>query len=186
MKHLTDGRISTLAARSMGTRAEIRRLVEVGLWLEVDDGYIFHAWKPGDRQPTADEVKERHARTSEERSRAGKLGASKRWQTDGKDIAKPMAEPNGKRIAPARPDLGSGLGGGTRERPDDTCPRHPQGTDDPCRPCGKARKAAEAWDEARKAAKQPPRADQECPHHPGQPAGNCGGCRIDARIGGAA
>ena len=153
-QHLTDGHITTESARSLGTRKEINRLVEVGLWIEEPGGYEFHAWKPGERQPTADEVKERHARTSDERRKAGTKGASKRWQTDSKTMAnadvsdgKPMANANGKRIAPARPDPAfvNGLGSQGGKPPTPTCHKHPHGTDQPCKACGDARRAHDTW-----------------------------------------
>lgn len=50
MQQLSDGHIPAHVARSMGTRAEVKRLVDVGLWVEKDDGFAFHQWAP--RQPT--------------------------------------------------------------------------------------------------------------------------------------
>lgn len=50
MRQLTDGFIPTAVARSYGTPAQAKRLVDVGLWLEVDDGYVFHEWDQ--RQPS--------------------------------------------------------------------------------------------------------------------------------------
>lgn len=50
MQQLTDGFVPAVIARQLGTRAEARKLVEVGLWIDKDDGYQFHQWHP--RQPT--------------------------------------------------------------------------------------------------------------------------------------
>lgn len=54
MQQLTDGFIPTAIARQFGTRSEAKRLVDVGLWIEKDDGYLFHQWNP--RQPTRAQV----------------------------------------------------------------------------------------------------------------------------------
>lgn len=63
--------------------------------------------------------------------------------------------------------------------PPRTCPKHPNGTDDPCRACQRAREAAEAWAaEKRERA----RTARKCPKHPDSPAHNCGLCRSE-RIG---
>lgn len=67
--------------------------------------------------------------------------------------------------------------------PDDTCPKHPAGTDQPCGPCATARKRRERWDRdeprRRRAAE---RLRANCPdchgtgwteHDDGTPAGHC-------------
>ena len=54
MQQLSDGFIPTHVARQLGTRAEARRLVEAGLWIEKDDGYVFHEW--AERQPSRAKV----------------------------------------------------------------------------------------------------------------------------------
>jgi hypothetical protein len=74
---LTDGFIPTEVARTMGTPAEIRKLVEVGLWhpeqREGQAGYLFHAWAEDGtgtkRQPTRAEV-EAKRRAERERKAA--------------------------------------------------------------------------------------------------------------------
>jgi hypothetical protein len=43
-------------------------------------------------------------------------------------------------------DLSAHPGGTPGVRPSEHCPRHPGGTVDPCRACGDARRAAQAWD----------------------------------------
>jgi hypothetical protein len=47
------------------------------------------------------------------------------------------------------------------------CPKHPKGTDDPCRACGNARRAYDAAKGAEKAkpTPQPPRKSDLCPQH---------------------
>lgn len=55
-QQLTDGYVPKHIARQLGTAAEIKRLVGVGLWCDEGDGYRFHQW--GERQPTRDKVME--------------------------------------------------------------------------------------------------------------------------------
>jgi hypothetical protein len=54
MQTLSDGFVPTQVARQLGTRAEARRLVDAGLWIEKDDGYLFHEWTQ--RQPSRAKV----------------------------------------------------------------------------------------------------------------------------------
>ena len=66
MQQLTDGFIPTAIARQFGTRGEAKKLVDVGLWIEKDDGYLFHQWTP--RQPTrAHVLAEREAAAERQR-----------------------------------------------------------------------------------------------------------------------
>lgn len=75
MQQLTDGYIPRHVARTMGSAAEAKRLVEVGLWVEKDDGYAFHEWEQ--RQPSRVQVHaEREA--TKERQRRGREAARKR------------------------------------------------------------------------------------------------------------
>ncbi len=62
------------------------------------------------------------------------------------------------------------------------CTKHPNGTDDPCRACGRARIAHEI---AVKAAKNKPTTpgivtDPDCPKHPNRPARDCDRCKEEA------
>lgn len=73
---LTDGFISTDVARTMGTAAEIRRLVQVGLWepavKDSQEGYLFHAWSEDGtgqkRQQTKAEVEEKRRKERERKA----------------------------------------------------------------------------------------------------------------------
>lgn len=70
--------------------------------------------------------------------------------------------------------------------PSPFCPKHPDGTDSPCRACGNARRAREAWETASKTKPtgRPPKAG-ECQHreHPSSP-GFCVKCgdRIETAL----
>ena len=70
---LTDGYIPEHMVRTLGGRAaDARRLVEVGLWHDTEDGYQFHQWNEGDRQPSRTDVEQRRAewRARKAKSRA--------------------------------------------------------------------------------------------------------------------
>lgn len=66
-------------------RREAIRLAAIGLWEPVEGGYRVHDYH--DYQPTAEDG----ATLSEKRSAAGRAGAAKRWQPDGKPDGKTMA-----------------------------------------------------------------------------------------------
>lgn len=74
-QHLTGGFIPRDIARSMGTAAQINKLVEVVLWTEDSDGYQFHQWS--DRQISKEELQDRRRKRAE----AGRKGGQKSGQT---------------------------------------------------------------------------------------------------------
>lgn len=77
MRHLTEGFIPTAIARQLGTPAEAKKLVTVGLWLVVDDGFMFFRFAEGadgtKRQETKEEAeaRKRNARDRQRRRRGG-------------------------------------------------------------------------------------------------------------------
>lgn len=56
-RHMTDGYISEAQALALGTKSQVRKLIEVGLWYEFDEGYVFHEWE--ERQPLRAEIEHR-------------------------------------------------------------------------------------------------------------------------------
>lgn len=79
MQTLTDGFVPHDVARQLGTRAEAKRLVAAGLWIEKDDGYEFHEWTQ--RQPSRAKVyadreanAERLRKWREDKKKAGETG----------------------------------------------------------------------------------------------------------------
>lgn len=88
---LTDGEVPSDMPELLipGGDALAERLVSVGLWERTADGFRFHDW--AEYQPSAEDERERRAEVSKVRSEAGKRGAAKRWQTDGKRHGKAMA-----------------------------------------------------------------------------------------------
>lgn len=73
MQQLSDGLVPTDVARLLGSPAEARRLVEVGLWAKSEGGYSFHEWEG--RQPSAADVK----RAAEVKGTSGARGNHLRW-----------------------------------------------------------------------------------------------------------
>lgn len=59
------------------TEDNVAELVDAGLWRETEGGWEIHDW-----------AEYQDLSLSEKRARAGRKGAEKRWQTDGKPIAK--------------------------------------------------------------------------------------------------
>lgn len=54
MQTLSDGFVSDVMAAQLGTKSQAARLVSVGLWDRLPDGYAFHEWEQ--RQPSKAEV----------------------------------------------------------------------------------------------------------------------------------
>lgn len=91
---LTDGFIPT---SQVGKLADVKnaiklakKLVEVGLWEEVDNGYQIHDFL--DHNMSAEEAKERQEATRRARSEAGIKGMKSRWQKDDKPDNKPITK----------------------------------------------------------------------------------------------
>ena len=80
MQTLSDGFVPTHMARSLGSRSEVARLVDVGLWVEKDDGYLFHEWTQ--RQPSRVQV-EADREASRVRQAKGRERARKKREQEG-------------------------------------------------------------------------------------------------------
>ncbi|WP_343466372.1 hypothetical protein AAI421_14555 [Rhodococcus aetherivorans] len=175
-RHLTDGVITDRQIRSIGgTRKQAEKLVTAGLW-SADDAppsarrYAFNDWR--DFQPSRDEVT---AKREEARERMAAARAKKRTtSTNSEMFARTNEErseevrqsdlrershyPDPTRPDPTRPSIGyvereGSVGERARENlpPSQHCPKHPGGTDAPCRACGDARRTYAEY-EARQAA----------------------------------
>ena len=82
---LTDGFISEDLARTLGSTAQVQRLILSGLWHKTDGGYMFHEWGEDKRtgvkrQETADQNlqrrKDKARRMQEYRDRKAAARAS--------------------------------------------------------------------------------------------------------------
>jgi hypothetical protein len=76
MQQLTDGRVPTLIARQFGSPADAKRLVDTGLWVEVDDGYEFHQW--AERQPSRRHVEAERTAAAERKRKSREKRLSER------------------------------------------------------------------------------------------------------------
>ena len=76
MQQLTDGFIPTHVARQLGSRVEACRLCDAGLWVEKDDGYLFHEW--GQRQPSRVQVLSERESARERQQRARDAARARR------------------------------------------------------------------------------------------------------------
>lgn len=104
-RYLTDGFIPVGQVRRLADVADALmladRLVEVGLWEEVEGGFAIHDFH--DLNMTAEEAKERREEISRLRSEAGRRGANARWQNGKRDSnlpSKPHGKSDGKNMAP--------------------------------------------------------------------------------------
>lgn len=67
-QHLTDGFIASELLTVLGDRESAQELVDTGLWLDADGGFLFHDW--GEYQETSEAVKQRRAQARERQRRA--------------------------------------------------------------------------------------------------------------------
>ena len=88
MKHLTDGFIPEPVVPLLGTAKEAQSLISVGLWLEAEGGYRFHAWDG--RQPSKVEVEDRRRIRAE----AGRKGGVNSGQSRREAKAQATVEAN--------------------------------------------------------------------------------------------
>lgn len=82
---LTDGFVADHMIASLGTVAQAKRLVDVGLWMRTEGGYRFHEWE--ERQPRRSDVEAERAAAKERmraaRERKRKLAQDASPQVDG-------------------------------------------------------------------------------------------------------
>lgn len=179
--HMTGGFIPRDIARSMGSPAQIKKLLDVVLWTDEEDGYQFHQW--GDRQLSKEEIEERRRKRAEAGRRGGQRSGETR-RTGSKNEASasafaqasveataeanaaPSAEAEAKQelqqkrtpvpvLVPGSGSFGEeSLVANARENepPPENCPAHPHGTMTPCRACGAARRERDEWQAAQRRA----------------------------------
>jgi hypothetical protein len=78
-QQLTDGHVPRHIADTLGSPAQIRRLVDTGLWHETETGFLFHEWNA--TNPTRSQVENRRQSEAKKKSafrqrRAGREGLS--------------------------------------------------------------------------------------------------------------
>ena len=111
---LTDGFVPDHMVRSLGTVAQAKRLVEVGLWERVKGGYTFHEWD--ERQPRRADVEAERA-AAKERMRVARERKRKAAQ-------EASAQVSDERSGDVRPNT-SRSSGEVRETFGNPIPTHP-------------------------------------------------------------
>lgn len=166
-KELTGGFIPTNIARTLGTSAQAKSLVTVGLWVKVEGGYLFHDWDK--HQMSVEEIRERRRKRAE----AGRLGG----QASGESRRSARAEANASQKVDQvpkqkrTPGPGPGLslvtkGGeltsvGDDPEPPRYCDDHPNDTGGYCAACIPRRTAHDAWKKRQEAQERERRERQK-------------------------
>jgi hypothetical protein len=104
--HLTDGRLPAGMVGTLGGHArDVRKLIEVGLWCQVEGGYQFKDWEH--YQPTKDKVNadREAARERQRRHREEQRHAVTNGVTDG--VTNAISHTTPSRPVPSRSGLGS-------------------------------------------------------------------------------
>ncbi|MFI9506983.1 hypothetical protein [Nocardia sp. NPDC052566] len=156
MQQLTEGYIPIAIVRGLGSSAQAKKLVDVGLWVTADGGYRFHGW--GERQMSKAEIEDRRRKRAEAGRKGGQISGRLRQQK-AQALASPPAEASASvraKQTPKRnptpvpgPDLGKASGGAAAafEPPARRCPQHrTHSAPPPCGACADARRHRERWD----------------------------------------
>ncbi|QGJ95836.1 replication initiation protein [Gordonia phage EMoore] len=119
--NLTEGFIPRRIALQMGSRAQVRQLISTGLWIEVNDGYMFHEWS--ERQPTKAEVEsEREANRKRQANYRKRRREAAAAEADA-DSIEPPAEPESNGVSNSVTNrTRNAVSNGTPTRPDPTRP----------------------------------------------------------------
>lgn len=124
-QQLTDGFVPDHMIGALGTVAQAKRLVQVGLWDRVEGGYRFHEWD--ERQPSKASVEAERA-AAQERMRAYRAKKKGRSQEESPQAREPRAEdvrPNERRTNGEVRDM---FANPTPTHPDPTHPDPPSST----------------------------------------------------------
>jgi len=100
---LTDGRVPTHVARSLGTARQASSLVEAGLWETAADGYQFHDWSADERQPTREQVENTRQQWREKKRRQRRNAAGQFDVSPGDTRGTGTGTPPGSPTVPSRP-----------------------------------------------------------------------------------
>ena len=94
---LTEGFIPDHMVSTMGTLAQARKLVTVGLWTTVEGGYQFHEWSDDGRNPTRQQVLERRNKDREKKAlaRAAKQRKAEQFAEQQVNGSRPQGTPEG-------------------------------------------------------------------------------------------
>ena len=128
---LTDGFVADHMIASLGTTAQAKRLVEVGLWDRVKGGYTFHEWD--ERQPRREDVEAERAAAKERMrlAREKKRKAAQEANTQASGSRSGDVRPNTERTSG---EVRETFGDPNPTQPDPTRPNPPRsvsGSDEP-------------------------------------------------------
>lgn len=100
---LTDGRVPTHVARSLGTARQAKALVDAGLWETAPEGYVFHDWSADERQPTREQVENKREQWREKKRRQRRNAAGQFDSSPGDTPVDSPGTPPGSPTVPSRP-----------------------------------------------------------------------------------
>ncbi|GAA5102708.1 hypothetical protein [Nocardia iowensis] len=164
MQQLTEGFVPAAIVRGLGSAAQAKKLVEVGLWSIADGGYQFHDWT--ERQMSKAEIEDRRRKRAAAGRKGGQVsGQSRQLRTQASAsavarttdpaaasaVARPIADQVPEPIATPVPahDPGNFSRGARSAPPVRQCSvhrHHP--APPPCGACADARRTRERWDAA--------------------------------------
>lgn len=151
MQQLTEGFVPAAIVRGLGSPAQAKRLVEVGLWISAPGGYQFHGW--GERQMSKAEIEDRRRKRAAAGRKGGQVSGQirqQRAQAHASATARAPAEPLPKQNPTPVPTPGPVKASGSArsaEAPARRCPLHREHpAPPPCGACAEARRARERWD----------------------------------------
>jgi hypothetical protein len=104
-RHLTDGFVPSEIATSYGTREWVAKLVDVGLWETVENGFVMPDYL--DRNPTAATVRKRREQYADRQKRWREKQGEKKRGSNASNHASGNA-------SPSPPLKGKGAGGASR------------------------------------------------------------------------
>src|SRR4051812_35973880 len=119
-QQLTDGFVPDHMVAAMGTLAQAKRLVEVGLWDRVEGGYSFHGW--AERQPSKAHVEAERAAAAE-RMRAARERKRQATRSTSAQVSAPRAEDVRANTERTSPEVPPTFGNPDPTRPDPTQPK---------------------------------------------------------------
>jgi len=138
-----DGKVPAYIVEDFAGERAATELVKVGLWDKTDEGFRFHDWT--DYQPTRAQLEERREKERQRiaEKRAKRTDVASNTDATPEQVGSVLRSPD-----PTRPDpLTYVLEGASPKQSTASlspfCSKHPNGTDDNCRACGRARMAWE-------------------------------------------
>ena len=122
-QQLTDGFVPDHMIASLGTVAQAKKLVDVGLWNRVEGGYTFHEWD--ERQPRKADVEAERA-AAKERMRAAREKKRKAAQEASVQASEPRSEEVRANTDRTSPEVREKFGDPYPTQPDPSLPDPPK------------------------------------------------------------